>query len=126
MATPDMQHQPEIVEGMGDAGAEVRQAMEGVGLQFITNMIRELAFTRITKVLSEDPSFDLDESEAVVWLQADTIAAAVMTTHRRVNDELLHTLAGVLMGHSRQANTMAESFARDALALANLGRESGA
>ena len=74
-------------------------------------------------VLSEDPGFDAEACDAVLRIQADAIASSVMAILPRVNQELLHIIATVLVGYSHQATQMAESFARDALMLGRLGRE---
>ncbi|MYE41251.1 MAG: hypothetical protein F4X27_13655 [Chloroflexi bacterium] len=99
------------------------EALEGVAYDYITNIPSGTAHTHMISVLSEDPGFDAEACDAVLRIQADAIASSVMAILPRVNQELLHIIATVLVGHSHQAPQMAESFARDALMLGRLGRE---
>jgi len=98
------------------------EALEGVAYDYITNILSETARAHIINVLSEAPDFDAEACDAVLRIQADAIADAVMAALPRVNREALRIIATVLVGHSHQATQMAESFARDALMLGRLGR----
>ena len=98
------------------------EALEGVAYDYITNILSGTARAEMIRVLSEDPDFDAEACDAVLRIQADAIASSVMAILPRVNRELLHIIATVLVGHSHQATAMAESFARDALMLGRLGR----
>ena len=104
-------------------GPSLGEALEGVAYDYIANILSETARDEMISVLSEDPDFDAAACDAPLRLQANAIASSVMASLPRVNQELLHIIATVLVGHSHQSTAMAESFARDALMLGRLGRE---
>ena len=100
-------------------------AIEEVAQDYITKLIEAAAYAEMVRVLSEDPNFDAEASDAPLRMQADLIASTVMASMPRVNREILHIIATALVGHSHQAAGLAESFARDALALGRLGKSDG-